>query len=106
MSAGNDKRSQALNAIYAAMDQVNAERSSKDPLKKEETTSLFGLGADMDSIDLVGLILAVESTMTQELGVVVTLADEKAMSQRNSPFLTVKTLADYIVTKVEESTCD
>lgn len=106
MDANNDKRRQALNSIYVAIDQINAERSSDRLLEKEETTHLFGIGADMDSLELVSLILAVESRVSIEFGVAVTLADEKAMSQRNSPFLTVRTLADYIITKVEESSRD
>lgn len=106
MDASNDKRRQALNAIYFAMDQINTERSPDKLLEKEETTHLFGIGANMDSLELVTLILAVESKVSNQLGVAVTLADEKAMSQRNSPFLTVKTLADYIVAKIEESSRD
>ena len=44
----------------------------------------------------MNLIVAVEQAVEDELGVRVTLADEKAMSQRSSPFRTVGTLAAYV----------
>ncbi|TKB56493.1 MAG: hypothetical protein E8D49_15465 [Nitrospira sp.] len=68
-----------------------------------ENTTLFGHGAVLDSFELVRLILSVETRIDEEFDVVVTLADEKAMSQRSSPFRTVETLANYIVQLVGEN---
>jgi acyl carrier protein len=55
----------------------------------------------MDSISLVTLISQVESDIEDEFNIQVILADEKAMSQKNSPFLTVGTLTSYIINQLE-----
>ena len=67
----------------------------------DEGTRLVG-GSVIDSLGLVDLILEVETRLRKEHGVTVTLADERAMSQRHSPFRTVGTLADYIVVLTSE----
>src|SRR5690348_5665580 len=60
-----------------------------------ESTRLIGRGAPIDSLGLVSVIVTVEEKLHAQTGRTFTLADEKAMSQRNSPFLSVGTLADY-----------
>ncbi|MBM7866717.1 hypothetical protein GTO89_08140 [Heliobacterium gestii] len=63
-----------------------------------EESKLFGKEALLDSVGLVTLIVDVEQNMEDATGKAIVLADERAMSQRQSPFLTVGSLADYIVT--------
>jgi acyl carrier protein len=103
MSVSNATRERAIKVIYSAFDLINSEKGSEGKLIESEETTLFGHGANLDSFELVGLVLSVESKIAQEFGVVVTLADEKAMSQRSSPFRTVATMANYIVQVIEES---
>jgi len=103
MSVSNAIRDRAIKVIYSAFDLINSEKGSEGKLIESEETTLFGHGANLDSFELVGLVLSVESKVAQEFGVVVTLADEKAMSQRSSPFRTVATMANYIVQVIEES---
>jgi acyl carrier protein len=62
----------------------------------DASTVLFGPGALLDSMGLVTLVVDVEQQVLQEYGLSVTLADDRAMSQRNSPFRTIGTLRDYI----------
>ena len=61
-------------------------------------TVLLGKASHFDSLGLVNYIVDVEQALDEELGVAVTLADERAMSQTRSPFRTVQSLADYIMT--------
>ncbi len=61
----------------------------------KEDTVLFGDQGVLDSMGLVTLIVAVEQSIEDNLDVSVSLADEKAMSQANSPYQTVATLAEY-----------
>lgn len=103
MGVNNTIRDEAIKVIYSALDLINSEKGSEGKLIKSEETTLFGHGANLDSFELVGLVLSVESKIAQELGAVITLADEKAMSQRSSPFRTVATMADYIVQVIEET---
>ena len=58
---------------------------------------LFGKDSELDSIDFVTVIVDVEYQLGKQYGVNISLTSEKAMSQKNSPFRTVDTLADYIV---------
>ena len=61
----------------------------------DSETRLFGSGGVLDSMGLVSLIIAVEQTLEERHAVSVALADEKALSQKSSPYRTVGTLADY-----------
>lgn len=60
-----------------------------------EETPLLGDGAPIDSLGLVSVIVQVEERLASSSGVAVSLVDERAMSQRNSPFRTVSALASY-----------
>jgi acyl carrier protein len=65
---------------------------------------LFGMGGVLDSLALVGLLVAVEQGIDDALGVILTLADEKAASQARSPFRTVDSLVAYATARtLEES---
>lgn len=59
-------------------------------------SGLFGDNGILDSMSLVSLIVAVEQDVEDEFGEEITIADAKAMSQKNSPFKTVGSLAEYI----------
>jgi len=58
-------------------------------------TQLFGDGGVLDSMALVSLVIAVEQAIEEKYGVGVALADEKALSQRSSPYRTIASLAAY-----------
>ena len=70
----------------------------KSPLLESPTsdTVLFWKDGALDSLELVKLISDLEENVYQKFGKQITLADEKTMSQRISPFRTVKTLVNYI----------
>jgi len=93
-----DKRDQVLAVIYAAVDELNELQPLEGRLEKTPEAVLFGRAAKIDSLGLVNLLVATEQRLNDAFGVALTLADEKAMSQRNSPFRSVGSLADYIVT--------
>lgn len=58
-------------------------------------TRLFGSKGLMDSLALVSLVIAVEQGIEERFGVNIELADDKALSQKNSPYRSIGTLADY-----------
>ena len=82
-------------AIYKAIDELNAQRPPKQRLKKDPETGLYDDKGDLNSIELVTLVVAVEQAVEKQFGVTVTLAD-KAFSQRRSPFRTVGSLAAFV----------
>ena len=97
-----DKREKILQIIYSTIDdEINSILSRKEPLEKSEETVLFGSSDGLDSLDLVNLIIAVEEEIGDEFDTEITLADESAMSEENSPYRTVQTLTDYIITLLE-----
>jgi acyl carrier protein len=67
-----------------------------------EATSLVGRQAVLDSIGLVTLVVDLEQRVESEHGAVIALANDRAMSMRNSPFRTVATLTDYVCTLLAE----
>ena len=59
-------------------------------------SKLFGGGGPLDSMALVNLVVDLEELIEDDYGKTITLADEKAMSQRTSPFSRVQNLIDYV----------
>ena len=88
------KKSLLLEVIYVALDEVG--KSLQQPLSKSPDTILFGKGGLLDSLELVNLIVTVEEELADRFEWDVALADERALSQKHSPFRTVDALADYI----------
>jgi acyl carrier protein len=112
-SAGNEnfearKRERALSeervraAIYRAVDEMNEQLPPDRRLEKSPQTSLFGKGGHLDSLGLVGFIIEVEQKIEEEFGVSLTLADERAMSQQHSPFMTLDALSGYVALLLKE----
>ena len=60
-------------------------------------TRLIGPESILDSIELVSFIVQLEEELELIYGSVVELANERAMSQRTSPFINVENLSKYIV---------
>jgi acyl carrier protein len=67
-----------------------------------EDTALIGRRSVLDSIGLVTLIIDLEQRLEEQYSISLALADDRAMSQKNSPFLTVQSLTDYICSLIEE----
>ena len=82
--------------VYDSIDELNQQLSEDDRLIKSLDTKIFGSNSKLDSLGLVSLIVMVEQNIENEFDVSITIADEKAMSQKRSPFRTIGTLADYI----------
>ena len=97
------KNEQVLHAIYAAMDEVNPHLPQKLRMNKSMDTALYGQKGTLDSLALVTLIVAIQERVEQDLGVSVNLADDRTLSQENSPFQSVRTLAEYITQLLDET---
>ena len=64
---------------------------------------LFGKHGELDSLDVVYLTVAIEEELEDTFDVSITLADERAMSQESSPFLTAGSLAAYVSVLLAEA---
>ena len=85
-----------IQLIYEVIDELNLDLPKEKQLEKSVHTPLFGKSSPLDSLGLVHLIVTIETKIEEELGASITIADERAISQPESPFRTVETLADYI----------
>jgi acyl carrier protein len=96
----NDER--IREAIYRVVDETNEQLPKGRQLEKSPESILFGKGGHLDSLGLVGFIVEVEQKIEEEFAVSITLADERAMSQKNSPFLTLGALTAYVSLLIKE----
>jgi acyl carrier protein len=91
-----------LSAIYRAIDWINGELPPNRQLVKEPQTRLVGSQSVLGSMQLVSLIIAIEREVEDALGITLTLADERALSMKESPFRTIQSLASYIEVLISE----
>ena len=91
--------------IVSSLKDVLLERNLPVPSLEGET-SLLGRGSLLDSLGLVTLITTVEAKLYDDFGLLVTLTDSKAFSQKNSPFKTINTLTDYVMSILDDNGVD
>ncbi|MGQ3892017.1 hypothetical protein [Legionella sp. CNM-4043-24] len=99
-------RSKIQKIIIDAVEDLNQYLEDKLPAKDADECQLYGQSSSMDSISLVTLIASVEQKIEDKFGVSIILASEKAMSMRNSPFLSIGKLTDFTLRLVQENTND
>ncbi len=88
--------------IYPVADEISLTLEPPHTLIKSPTTPLMGGNSVLDSLALVSLIVAVEGRIAERMNCSLTLANEKALSRKHSPFKTMQSLADYILELLNE----
>ena len=101
-----DEPENILSAIYRAVDWVNDELPADRRLVKAPETRLLGPQSVLDSMRLVSLIVTTEREIEEAFGVALTLADERALSMKASPFRSIRALADYIALLIRDARND
>ncbi len=94
-------KAEIIQLISAAVTESAAAEGLELPAPVDAGTRLFGQDGLLDSMALVSLVIAVEQQIADRYGKGVALADEKALSQRSSPYRTVETLADYALSQLQ-----
>ena len=95
------ERAQVVGIVSACLKDVLEQAGT--PLETiTEDTVIVGPDAVLDSIGVVSLIVDIEQRLQMDHDVIVTLASEKAMSQKNSPFRTVGVLATHVIDSIEQ----
>lgn len=89
-----------LNLVIAVVKEIGEDQDNDALSEVDEDTRLFG--ENLDSMGIVFLVSDMEDRIADEMEINLTLADERAMSQKTSPFRSVKTLARYITMLIEE----
>ena len=98
---GSLSRDRILEIVYASVGEFNQRLGPEARLPLEAETLLYGADGPLDSLQLVQLIVATEQRIEDELGVSLTLADERALARKSSPFRSVGTLVDYVGERLE-----
>jgi acyl carrier protein len=82
---------------------INQVEQLRDTLTEEQKfevnkdTKLFGNNSNIDSLSLVSIIVDLEMLFSEEYGFDLSLTDDRAMTREISPFISITSLADYIV---------
>jgi len=92
----------AKEVVLRALNEVFTQTGLPAPDELSDDSVLVGTDAVIDSLGVVSLIVEIEQIVETEHGVSVILANEKAMSAKNSPFRTIGVLAEHLVATVAE----
>ena len=95
-------RKDAYDIVLESLQEVFVQGDITPPATVTEDTVLVGADAVLDSLGVVQLIVEVEQRVESAHNISVTLANDKAMSARNSPFRTVGVLADHVIATAQE----
>lgn len=90
------------NIIIESLKEYNQELESLELNNPTNKTRLYGEKSVLDSMGLVYLITDIEEKISDKFSKNIVLADEKAMSQKTSPFRDVESLTKYIQNLLEE----
>lgn len=88
--------------VISTIKELNEELESEELIDISDSTRLYGTNGVLDSLSLVSLIADLEEKISEDFERDIVLADEKAMSQKTSPFRSVETLVNYIQQLLEE----
>ncbi|MFH6955653.1 hypothetical protein ACHSBP_21325 [Pseudoalteromonas sp. XMcav1-K] len=89
-----------IKLVLDVVKEVGEDQENAELIDATEDTRLFG--ANLDSMGIVFLVTDLEAAISDEYDVDLTLADERAMSQKTSPFRSVKTLSKYVDQLISE----
>ncbi len=96
-------RDQIFKIIESVVAEINEELDYDSLRNVTEDTTLFGGDEGVDSLSLVFIVTNVERGIYEQLDRSVSLANEKAMSMRNSPYRNVGSLLEYALQCLEEA---
>lgn len=95
-------REAALEIVISCLKEVLEQSGATPPAPLSPDTVIVGKDAVLDSLGVVSLIVEIEQALDAKHDVQVTLANDKAMSAKNSPFRTVGVLVDHVLATVAE----
>lgn len=91
--------------IVKSIKEFNATADQEEILSikdENEIIQLYGSDTSLDSMGLVSLIVLIENNIEDELGKVISIVSEKALSQKRSPFQDSVSLCDFIISILKD----
>ena len=89
-----------IDLVIKTVQEVGYDLDNQALIEANKDTLLFG--ENLDSMGIVFLVTDLESKISEKLNIDIALADERAMSQKTSPFRSIKTLSEYSKVLIEE----
>jgi len=94
---------EALGLVKSSVEEMSEELGYESLRSVSADTALFGGADGIDSLSLVRIVAEVERAAEEKFGKRIVLADERAMSRRNSPFRTVGSIAELLTERLGEA---
>ncbi len=91
------ERARVLEALYAAVDDLNQQLAPEDRLERAEATALTGDSARLDSLAFLNLVLAAETRVNARCSAPVNLAERLLDLEKPDLPATLGALASLIV---------
>lgn len=91
-----------MQALQAAIDEVNETRPRDARISSDPNTALIGVEGGLDSLGLVNFAVTAEEQLDGALGCSLQLSSLIGLSVAESPFRTLASLADYVAAHLED----
>ncbi len=91
-----------LNLVIESVKDLSEELDNESLKNSDINTKLYGRDGNLDSLTLVSLITDLEGKIYEQFKKEIVIADERAMSQKRSPFKDINSLTDYIEQLLQE----
>ncbi len=95
------RRDQVVEAVFAAVDELNEMLPSNEQLAKDEQAALTGDAAAIKSLSLANLMVGIEEQVEDVLGEEISLVGGDPMPEDPSPLETLGTMIDYVTHLLE-----
>jgi acyl carrier protein len=82
--------------IIEKINEINSLKQNTSQVSIGLDSPLFGSESQLDSLDLINLIVGLEKVIEENYDQIIVLADDRALSQDVSPFTSISTLSEYI----------
>jgi acyl carrier protein len=91
-----------IDAIYKALEDLNRQRPAHDQLALSPDTLLVGSEAQLDSLGLVNLIVAVEQHVADLLGAEIVLSEDRTLAAADTVMANVTALVGHVEMLIQE----
>ena len=86
-----------IDVIIETIKDFNEDLDEKDKLPIELNQPIYGNESSLDSLGLVSFIICLEQAIENKFDQAISLADEKAMSQKSNPYENINALTNFIL---------
>tara|TARA_B100001121_G_scaffold264992_1_gene246744 strand:- start:239 stop:529 length:291 start_codon:yes stop_codon:yes gene_type:complete len=94
-------RNKITDIIFDEIDKFNKERSKSEKIKKATSTHLTGPKTELDSVELIGLLVSLEEKVNKLFKKKIKIADEKIIEKPEN-ISTIDKLIDLICDKIKK----